>query len=84
MGEERVDEYAPTPGVIEPKDEPQKTQPRSGPLYGQFLMEELKPFIDRKVSERSRMQNSPVSAAHRLAVSPRWRLEFSIQRYSRV
>jgi predicted alpha/beta superfamily hydrolase len=47
-GEERIDEYAPTPGVIEPKNYPKRRSRGLAHLYGQFLMEELKPFIDKK------------------------------------
>ena len=57
IGEERIHEYAPTPGVIEPKDHPRKRSRGLAPIYGQFLIEELKPFMDRKNIERSRMQN---------------------------
>src|ERR1041384_7565357 len=46
-GEERVDEYAPTPGVIELKDQRRKRSRGLVHVYGQFLIEELKPFIDR-------------------------------------
>ena len=48
IGEERIHEYAPTPAVIEPKDHPRMRSRGLAPLYGQFLIEELKPFIDRK------------------------------------
>jgi predicted alpha/beta superfamily hydrolase len=48
IGEERIHEYAPTPGVIEPKDHPRKRSRGLARIYGQFLIEELKPFIDRK------------------------------------
>jgi len=48
IGEERVHEYAPTPGVIEPKDHPRIRSRGLAPIYGQFLIEELKPFIDKK------------------------------------
>src|SRR5438093_5231903 len=48
IGEERVHEYAPTPGVIEPKDHPRKRCRGLAQIYGQFLIEELKPFIDNK------------------------------------
>jgi predicted alpha/beta superfamily hydrolase len=48
IGEERVDEYTPTPGVIEPKDYPKKHSRGLAHIYGQFLIRELKPFIDRK------------------------------------
>ena len=46
-GEERIHEYAPTRGVI---DESAKRKRRSKGLakkYGRFLVEELKPFIDK-------------------------------------
>jgi predicted alpha/beta superfamily hydrolase len=48
IGEERIHEYAPTPGVIEPKDHPRIRSRGLAPIYGQFLIEELKPFIDKK------------------------------------
>src|SRR3989440_4714511 len=48
IGEQRVHEYAPTPGVIEPKDHPKKRSRGLARIYGQFLIEELKPFIDKK------------------------------------
>lgn len=48
IGEERVHEYAPTPAVIEPKDHPRKHSRGLARIYGRFLIEELKPFIDRK------------------------------------
>ena len=48
VGERRVDEYAPTSGVIDPKENPRKRSGGLAHLYGQFLMEELKPFIDKK------------------------------------
>jgi predicted alpha/beta superfamily hydrolase len=47
IGEERIHEYAPTPGVIEPKNHPKKRSRGLAPIYGKFLIEELKPFIDR-------------------------------------
>jgi predicted alpha/beta superfamily hydrolase len=48
MGEERIHEYAPTPGVIEPHDRPKKRSRGMAGMYGRFLITELKPFIDRK------------------------------------
>src|SRR5206468_3054841 len=45
-GEDRIHEYAPTPARIDPpKRKRSKGLLRS---YGRFLIEELKPFIDRK------------------------------------
>ena len=52
-GEQRVDEYAPTPGVIELKDQRRKRSRGLAHIYGQFLIEELKPFIDRKYRTKS-------------------------------
>lgn len=48
MGEERIHEYAPTPGVITPHDRPKKRSRGLAGIYGRFLIDELKPFIDRK------------------------------------
>jgi predicted alpha/beta superfamily hydrolase len=48
MGEERVHEYAPTRGVIEPKAKRKKRSKGLARKYGHFLMDELKPYIDRK------------------------------------
>jgi len=48
MGEERVHEYAPTAGLITPHDHPKKHSRGLAGLYGRFLINELKPFIDRK------------------------------------
>jgi predicted alpha/beta superfamily hydrolase len=47
-GENRVHEYAPTPGVIEVKEKRKKRSRGLARVYGQFLIEELKPYIDRK------------------------------------
>jgi predicted alpha/beta superfamily hydrolase len=48
IGEERIHEYAPTSAVIESKDDPKKRSRGLAHVYGQFLIEELKPFIDKK------------------------------------
>jgi predicted alpha/beta superfamily hydrolase len=48
MGEERVHEYAPTRGVIDAKAKRKKRSKGLAREYGHFLMEELKPYIDRK------------------------------------
>src|SRR5438034_9876215 len=53
IGEARVDEYAPTPGVIESKGQPRKRSRGLAHVYGQFLIEELKPFIDKKYRTKS-------------------------------
>src|SRR5713101_5549146 len=53
IGEERIHEYAPTPGVIEPKDKPNKRSRGLARIYGKFLIEELKPFIDKKYQTKS-------------------------------
>jgi predicted alpha/beta superfamily hydrolase len=47
-GEERIHEYAPTPGVIETKGKRKKRSRGLARVYGQFLIEELKPYIDKK------------------------------------
>jgi predicted alpha/beta superfamily hydrolase len=48
MGEDRIHEYAPTTGVISPHDRPKRLSRGLAGLYGRFLIDELKPFIDRK------------------------------------
>ena len=45
MGEERIHEYAPTPGVIDARAKRSRGLAR---VYGQFLIDELKPYIDKK------------------------------------
>ena len=47
-GEQRIHEYAPTPGIIDEKKKPKTRSRGLVPMYGKFLIEELKPFIDRK------------------------------------
>jgi predicted alpha/beta superfamily hydrolase len=47
-GEQRIDEYAPTRGVIDAKAKRKKRSKGLARTYGQFLIEELKPYIDRK------------------------------------
>src|SRR4029077_8568801 len=48
MGEERIDEYAPTRGVIDAKAKRKKRSRGLAREYGLFLIEELKPYIDKK------------------------------------
>jgi predicted alpha/beta superfamily hydrolase len=48
MGERRVDEYAPTRGVIDAKSKRKKRSRGLARKYARFLMDELKPYIDRK------------------------------------
>jgi predicted alpha/beta superfamily hydrolase len=52
MGEERIHEYTPTPGVIDARAKRKKRSHALGRMYGQFLMEELKPCIDKKYRTR--------------------------------
>jgi len=47
-GEERIDEYAPTRGIIDAKAEGKKRSKGLARQYGNFLIDELKPYIDRK------------------------------------
>src|SRR4029077_5313166 len=47
-GDDRIHEYAPTPGVIEAKAKQKKRSRGLARFYGQFLIEELKPYIDKK------------------------------------
>ena len=48
MGEDRIHEYAPTSGVIDAKARRRKRSKGLARQYGQFLIEELKPYIDQK------------------------------------
>ena len=47
-GEQRIDEYAPTRGVIDAKAKRKKRSKGLARKYAHFLMDELKPYIDRK------------------------------------
>jgi predicted alpha/beta superfamily hydrolase len=47
-GEERVHEYAPTRGVIDASAKRKKRSRGLARQYGRFLIEELKPYIDKK------------------------------------
>jgi predicted alpha/beta superfamily hydrolase len=52
-GEERIHEYAPTRGIIEQDGKGKKRSKGLARKYGQFLVEELKPYIDRKYRTKS-------------------------------
>src|SRR5690349_19184878 len=47
-GENRIHEYAPTRGVIETKAKRKKRSRGLARVYGEFLIDELKPYIDKK------------------------------------
>lgn len=47
-GEERIHEYAPTRGVIDDKAKRKRRSRGMARHYGRFLIEELKPYIDKK------------------------------------
>jgi len=47
-GEERIHEYAPTRGVIDTSAKRKKRSRGLARNYGRFLIEELKPYIDKK------------------------------------
>ncbi len=52
MGEDRIHEYAPTRGVIDSRTRRKKRSRGIARLYAEFLMSELKPYIDRKYRTR--------------------------------
>ena len=56
MGEDRIHEYSPTRGVIDAKEKRKKRSRGLARQYGQFLIEELKPYIDRKYSTKRETQ----------------------------
>jgi predicted alpha/beta superfamily hydrolase len=47
-GEDRIHEYAPTPGVIDASAKRKKRSKGWAQKYGRFLIEELKPYIDKQ------------------------------------
>src|SRR5205085_8623287 len=47
-GEDRIHEYAPTPGVIDENAKRKKRGKGWARRYGRFLIEELKPYIDKQ------------------------------------
>jgi predicted alpha/beta superfamily hydrolase len=52
MRDDRVHEYAPTRGVISKEARRKKRSKGLGRKYGEFLIRELKPYIDRKYRTR--------------------------------
>jgi predicted alpha/beta superfamily hydrolase len=48
VGEDRIHEYAPTRGVIDANAKRKKRSRGQARQYGRFLIEELKPYIDKK------------------------------------
>ena len=52
MGDARIHEYAPTRGLIDPSGKRKKRSRGLLRNYGRFLIEELKPFIDREYRTR--------------------------------
>jgi predicted alpha/beta superfamily hydrolase len=56
MGEDRIHEYSPTRGVIDSKAKRKKRSRGLARQYGQFLIEELKPYIDRKYRTKRETQ----------------------------
>jgi len=56
MGHDRIHEYSPTRGVIDAKAKRSKRSRGLARQYGQFLSEELKPYIDRKYPTKRETQ----------------------------
>jgi predicted alpha/beta superfamily hydrolase len=52
-GDDRIHEYAPTRGVISQTEQRKKRSKGLGRKYGQFLVEELKPYIDKQYRTRA-------------------------------
>ena len=48
MGEDRIHEYAPTRGIYDHTSERKKRSRGLARQYGDFLINELKPYIDKK------------------------------------
>lgn len=51
-GEDRIHEYAPTRGIIDTHDKRKRRSKGLGKKYGEFLVRELKPYIDKKYRTR--------------------------------
>jgi predicted alpha/beta superfamily hydrolase len=52
MGDDRIHEYAPTRGLIDPEEKRRRRSRGALQEYGMFLRDELKPFIDREYRTR--------------------------------
>ncbi len=58
LGEERIHEYSPSRGVIDDSAKRKKRSRGMGRHYARFLVEELKPFIDRQYRTRREPENT--------------------------
>ncbi len=63
LGEERIHEYAPTRGVIDDSAKRKKRSRGMGRHYARFLVEELKPFIDREYRTKREPENTGVGGS---------------------
>src|SRR2546423_227128 len=70
MGEERVHEYAPTRGVIDAKAKRKKRSRGLARLYGHFLIEELKPYIDNRYRTKREAQFTGLGGASPCGLAP--------------
>lgn len=57
-GEDRIHEYAPTRGVIDATAKRKKRSRGLARQYGRFLIEELKPYIDRKYRTKREFEST--------------------------
>ena len=57
-GDERIHEYAPTRGVISEEAKRKKRSKGLGRKYGEFVVSELKPYIDRKYRTRPEAEST--------------------------
>jgi predicted alpha/beta superfamily hydrolase len=58
VGEERIHEYTPTRGVIDDQAKRKKRSRGMGRQYARFLIDEVKPFIDRTYRTRPEPENT--------------------------
>ncbi len=63
VGDDRIHEYAPTRGVIDSSTKRKKRSRGLARSYGRFLIEELKPFIDRKYRTKSEAESTGLGGA---------------------
>src|SRR5262249_58175638 len=69
-GDKRIDEYAPTRGVIDAKAKRKKRSKGLVRKYAHFLIEELKPYIDRKYRTNPDAQFTGLRRSSLVALPP--------------
>jgi predicted alpha/beta superfamily hydrolase len=63
VGEDRIHEYAPTRGLIDPDEKRRRRSRGALAAYGSFLRDELKPFIDRTYRTRPEAESTGLAGS---------------------